>query len=305
MAQQKIVSVTDGPRISVNTLIKNPTVVPKRILELSKHEFIIDSLLRRLPPNDSGAVVYEESTPLFADGEAAIVNEFGEIPVISGKVGQRKVVTTIKRGLALLVSEEMRRRNNMDRVNTQMKQIKNTMVRTWDTVFFQTLLNHPDVGSIPATLAWDNASSKIRTDLSEAMNTIDTASLEDAPENFFGFEADTLVIGHTTRTDLISSDDFAKAYTDKLVDQAPAYTGTLPGTFFGLNIMVSREMDRLAPGKALVLQRGVVGGISDERALSATPLYELRQNESWRSDVVRQSAIAIDQPLAACWITGV
>src|SRR5690606_38511607 len=208
----KIQSVQDGPRLTVSTIVKNPTVIQKRLISMMENQFIIDSLLRRLPPTDSGAYVYEESTPLFADGDAAIVEEFGEIPVISGAVGARKVAVTIKRALALLISQEMVNRNNVDRVNTQTKQIKNTFVRTWDSAFFLSLLNHPDVHTMPVSVAWDQANSKIRHDIAEATSVIEDSGPEGQAENYFGFSPDTLVIGRRTRTDLITSDDFMKAY---------------------------------------------------------------------------------------------
>lgn len=305
MAQRQINSIQDGPRLTVSAIVKNPTLIQARMRSMLANQFIIDSLLRTLPPTQSGAYIYEEGTPLFADGEAEIVEEFGEIPTISGSIGERKVALTIKRALAVLVSQEMVNRNSIDKVNTQLRQVRNTMIRTWDNAFFNALLNHPDVPTMAAAGPWDTASAKIRTDLAEARGVIEDATFAGQAENYYDFNPDTLVIGKSTRTDLIQSDDFMKAYSDKLVDQSPAYTGTLPGTFVGLNILVSRTMDRLAPGKALLLERRTVGGIGDERALRTTPLYEDRPRETWRADTVRQSAIVIDQPKAAVWITGV
>lgn len=306
MVTSKITSVTDGPRLTVASLIKQPTIIPKRIVSDAQQEYIVDALLRTLQKTDSGAYIYEESTPLFADEDASIVNEFGEIPVVSGRVGARKVAVTVKRALAMMVSQEMVNRNNMDRVNTQIRQIRNTMRRTWETSFFNAMLNHPDIDSIPASADWADPTAKIRFDIAEATSAIEDAAPDEDTDNFFGFSPNTLVIGHSTRTDLITSDDFNKVfkYGDK-TSESPEYTGTLPGTFVGLQIMVSRELDRLAPGRALLLEKNTVGGIGDERALSATPLYEDKPRESWRSDVVRQSAIVIDQPKAAVWLTGV
>lgn len=306
MATQKVVSVQDGPKVTVAAMVKNPTVIPARIISDLQQQFIVDALLRKLPATDSGMVQYDESTPLFADGEAEIVEEFGEIPTIGGRLGARKVAFTVKRALALLVSQEMVNRNNVDRVNKQIKQIRNTMVRTWETTFFTALLNHPDVGSINASAAWDAVGAKIRFDLTEAGLLIENAAPADDPDNYFGFEPDTLVVGKRTKADLILSDDFNKVFRQNpLSASAPEYKGTLPGEFYGLKILVSREMDRLAPGKALLLEAKTVGGISDERPLSSTPLYPDRPRETWRTDTVRQSAVVIDQPKAAIWINGV
>ncbi len=302
-----IVSQSDGPRITVAAMTKNPTIIPRRILSTLENQFIADSVLRRLPPTQSGAYVFEESTPLFAEGDAPVVAEFGEIPLISGRVGARKVAVTVKRALGLQISIEMKNRNDVDKVNTQITQIRNTFVRTWETAFLNSLLLHPDVHTMPAGAAWDDPAAAIREDLIESTNLIENSSVDDSTtEDFFGFSPDTLVIGRNVRDALMLSDDFNKAYVDNKADESVLYTGKLPGRFFNVDaFLVSREMDRLSPDGALLLQRKVVGGIGDERPLRSTPMYEDPNRETWRSNTVRQSAVVIDQPKAACLITNV
>lgn len=304
---KRIASQSDGPRITVAAMTKNPTIIPRRILSTLQNQFIADEVLRRLPPTQSGAYVFEESTPLFAEGDAPVVGEFGEIPLISGRAGARKVAVTVKRALGLQISIEMKNRNNIDKVNTQITQIKNTFIRTWETAFVNGLLLHPDIHRMPAGAFWDGVGGAIREDLVEATALIENSSLDGAPnEDFFGFSPNTLVIGRNVRDALLLSDDFNKAYVDNKADENIAYTGKLPGRFFNVDaIMVSREMDRLSPDGALLLERKTVGGIGDERPLHSTPMYEDPNRESWRSNTVRQSAIVIDQPKAACLIENV
>lgn len=304
----KIASQSDGPRITVAAMTKNPTIIPRRINSTLANQFIADEVLRKLPPTQSGAYVFEESTPLFAEGDAPIVGEFGEIPLISGRTGARKVAITVKRALGLQISIEMKNRNDVDKVNTQITQIRNTFIRTWETAFLNALLLHPDINTITAGAAWNSVGSAIRNDLLLATNKIENASLDPAfpLEDFFGFDPDTLVIGRNVRDAMMLSDDFNKAYKDNKADENVLYTGKLPGRFFNVDaILVSREMDRLAPKKALLLQRKVVGGIGDERPLHTTPMYEDPNRESWRANTVRQSAVVIDQPKAACLINAV
>lgn len=309
-----MVKSTDGPRVTVAAMIKQPTTIPKRVLSTLKNEFIADALLRKLTPTESGAYVYEESTPLYAEGDAPVVGEGGEIPVISGRVGARRVAVTVKRALGVRVTIEMRNRNNVDAVNTQIKQVKNTFVRTWETAFLQALLLHPDVHTMTAGNPWDDPLAAIREDLIEGTNLIENSTLDAGvtDEDFFGFSPNTLVIGRNVRDALMLSDDFNKAYVDNKADESVLYTGKLPGRFFNVDaFMVSREMDRLLPDGAILLERKTVGGIGDERALSSTPLYgegggpNGGPTESWRSDTVRQSAVVIDQPMAACIIEDV
>lgn len=302
-----IASQSDGPRVTVAAMTKDPTIIPRRILSTLQNEFIADSILRRLPPTQSGAYVFEESTPLFAEGDAPIVGEFGEIPLISGRVGARKVAVTVKRALGVQISIEMKNRNDVDKVNTQITQVKNTFIRTWETAFVNALLNHPDVHTMAAGAPWDGVGAAIREDLIEGTNLIENSSLDGAgDEDFFGFSPNTMVIGRNVRDALMLSDDFNKAYVDNKADESVLYTGRLPGRFFNVDaFLVSREMDRLSPDGALLLERKTVGGIGDERRLTSTPMYEDKNRETWRSNTVRQSAIVIDQPKAACLITNV
>lgn len=299
----RLVSTQDGPRLTVAQMVKQPRLIPARVIKMMDQEFIVDSILRRAGGNESGVVLYEESTPMFADGTAAVVEEFGEIPMISGRVGKRKVARTVKRGLAIKVSQEMVNRNNVDAVNRQVTQVKNTMIRTWEDAFFQIISTHPDIPTIAAATTWGAANSAIRKDLAAAKRTIKNATTVDDADNFFGFDPDTLIIGTGTETDFLASDDLAKVFEKSpLASENPQYKGTLPRDIFGLVTMVSR---RIPAGRALMLERGTLGGISDERPMSATPLYEDRPTETWRSDVIRQSAMFVDQPKAAIWITGV
>jgi hypothetical protein len=61
----------------------------------------------------------------------------------------------------------------------------------------------------------------------------------------------------------------------------------------------------------LILERGTVGFYSDTRPLQFTAMYPEGNGpnggptESYRSDASHKRAIAVDQPKAAIWITGI
>lgn len=302
----KLISAQDGFRLTVNSMVKDPTLIPARIIQDLQQEFITDAVLRRLPPTDSGVYLFDQSTPLFADGSVPIVDEFGEIPIISGRMGDRSAAYTVKRAIAMMVSQEMINRNDVDAVNKRITQIRNTMVRTWETTFLTALMTLV-TQTQAAVGTWGGGTPNIRKDLALAKKKVKDAAPTSDPDNYFGFAADTVIIGHQSETDLSISTDFNSAMSSQgpLAPKSTFYTGELPGNFVGLNILVSREMDRLYPGKAIVLERKTVGGIGDERPMRATELYPDRPRESFRSDLVRQSAVVIDQPGAACIITGV
>lgn len=299
---QPFVSAQDGPRVTVNSLMKNPLTIPRRMLRMTEQQFLVDAVLRNAGANGAGAVAYEESTPLFAEGEAEVVEEFGEIPATTGSRGIPRVARAVKRALALKVSQEMRDENKVDAVNTQMTQIRNTFVRTWEDAFWSMIINNPSIPTMPASGVWGDSATRVRDDIAEGIYTISEAETEDQDDNFLGFEADTLIISNRTATDFLKNDDIAKVFVGNIADENPQYKGTMPGNFYGLRVMKSRRLD---PTRALLLQRNVIGGISDTRPMRATPLYEDRPRETWRSDLSRKSAMFLDQPKAAVLIEGV
>src|ERR1700704_3249777 len=115
---------SDAPRITVNELLKDPLVIPALILDISQNEFIMDSVLRMGGAAPSGAVRYSESTPLYADDFPEIRAEFAEVPIVPTSVGTPRTVVAHERALAIMVSDEMRRRRLIDPVNLQLTQVK-------------------------------------------------------------------------------------------------------------------------------------------------------------------------------------
>ena len=307
MATQTFNNSNDGYRITVNAMTKAPAVVRARMLRMLDQQFITDAILRPGPKADGGAVMYWESTPQFTDDDVADVKEFGEIPALVGELGIPRSVQTVKKAGGILISREMRDRDDVGAVDTQMTQLRNTMIRAWENAFLSALLGNANIHSLAATAAWGSGTSKIRYDLAQAsylVSNSDADSTDNSGENKFMFDPDTLIISRKTEADFLASDDVAKVFLGgNIADQNLQYKGKFPNQFFGLDVIRSW---RLPANQAIVLQRKVVGGISDERPLTVTPLREKDDDtETWRSNVIRRSAVFIDQPKAACLITGV
>lgn len=297
-------SVQDGPQLTVSDILKDPAVVPLRILDMLDQMFVVDQLLRSGPMADSGAVKFHQSNPLFAQVPSSVVGEFGEIPVGINDIGQLFITQTAKRALGVRISVEMERRNNIDAVNLQITQVRNTMVRDWDGVFMAALIlaaqNNGQV--IAAGTTWDQASASTRADVAAAKLAVRMAQLPGTTNEFLGFTADTLVVHPAAKAAMESNDETWKAWVGNTANLSPAVTGLIGSKLWGLDVW---ETWNIPETVALVLQRKVVGFISDERPLQATPTRWVPDSEHWRSDAIRQSAIGIDQPLAVAEITGV
>ncbi len=197
----------------------------------------------------------------------------------------------------------MRDRNDIGVLRDYMTQVSNTLVRGWDRLFFNALLNHPQVQALTGG-NWFTAPTTIRSDIAEAVRLISAAAHSTTePDSRYEYVGDTLVINQTTASEFIDSDEVNQVFAGSpLADEQLRYTGKMPKKFFGLNVIRSWQVP---DNTAIVLMRRRVGFISDERPMRATPMYEDRPRETWRSDFTRSSVVAIDNPKAAVKITGI
>ncbi len=300
MPTTEFVSSTDqGQQLKVNDFIKQPTLVQSVMTKMMDKQFIADSLLRKAGSAPGGVVKYREDESLFADG-IEIVGEYGEIPVAQGSDGTPRAVFTRKGGGALLVSREMRTRNDIDAVNKRLRQIRNAMVKFWDDAFFQAVLTNAAIPTSAVPLAWTDEDAKIRFDLSGAKEGI--LSQTDGNGNEYAFQPDTLVVNPLRAEAMTYNNDVAKVFRGNIADKAPLYKGDLGVELSNLRILKSF---RVPVNKAIVLERKTLGFISDEYPFETTAMYEVRERQSWRADTTRSSAVGIDAPKCAHILTGV
>lgn len=300
-----------GPRITVNAMIKDPLIIRQRMLRMFHQQFIMEALLRKESPAQAGVVEYFESTPLFTDDDAAVVAEGGEIPLTTGQDGIPKAAFTIKTGLGIEITQEMRDRDAVGRVTTRMTQVRNTIVRHWERRLFNALnaavpagnvLNLDAGGTGFAANNWYSGTApKIRDNIIDAMQLVREAVVPNqGTDAYLGFEPDTFVISTRTATAMLKDDEFRKVYENSpLAEKNPFYTGQLERQVLGLTTLTSRFMN---DDYAFLLEAKTEGGYSDERSLSVSPTYPDQDRETYRSNVVRRTAIFIDQPFAVAKI---
>lgn len=307
MATSSIVSVSDGSRLTVSDLVKNPLFIPTKLKELMENQFISEALLRNGGKNPAGIVGYREGDPTFLDDDVQDVSEFGEIPVSSGRLGTPRMVYAVKKALGVRVSKEMIDENNIDAVNKQMTGLRNTFVRANDRGA-KTLFQSAAVPTMPVSTAWDAVGGKPRTDLARAVEKIATAAPAEATEDeFYGFQPNTMVVHPGLLATLMDNDQILKVFNGNVANESIAYTGAIPGELMGLSVIQSRTFPI---DKILILERGTAGFYSDTRPLQFTSLYPEGNGpnggptESWRSDASHKRALGLDQPKAALWLTG-
>jgi hypothetical protein len=297
-------SSLDGPRITVDILLKDPLIIPALILEMTENEFIVDAVLRAGGLAQSGAVRYAESTPMYADDTPEIRAEFAEVPVVPTSIGIPRVVFTHERAMAIMISDEMRRRQMIDPVTRQLQQVQNTMIYSWNTAFFSAVIANAGIQTLAVANAWASSNATIRGDIANAVYLVENAQVTSAIgfNQFLGFNADTMIINHGTKNTLLQSSSFAAPYIGDIASESLQYTGVLPNKIFNLDVLVSRQVPA---GNALVMQRNRCGFIADELPFQAGPLYRDEPRKSSRSDTQRSSAVGLDQPLSIVLLSGI
>lgn len=308
MSSVGVLSVSDGSRTTVADLVGNPMWIPARILDRLANAFLSEVILRDAGRNANGLVSFSESTPLYLGSDVEDVAEFGEIPVGAGQIGLPRIAMATKKGLGVRVSREMRDENRIDAVNTQLTQLVNTMIRAQERVL-RALLMNPAIPTIAAVAAWDTANSRPRRDLGNAAEVIGSATPNPtADDDVLGFAADTVVLPGSIAPVLLDNDNFLAVYKDGLAGESIAYTGKMNKDILGMAALTSRSWPA---DRVLVVERKTVGFYSDTRPLESTGLYgegggpNGGPTETWRSDTTQKRAKGLDQPKAACWITGV
>lgn len=303
------ISSWDGPRITVNDFIKDPEIIPEFLLNVAAQEFIADAVLRQAGPINSGTIKYFVSTPLYSNEATPPTRaEFAEVEVAATAVGTPKVAFVEEKALAIVVSDEMLRRYDVDPVTRQILQVRNSLTQAWDSQFVNFITAGSTGCNTLVSSTWFQALgtaggppiTPVYDALSEGIRLIETAQTPQGA--FFGYEADTLIINRNQKALLFRMTDFNKIYQGNVADEGIQYRGVLPQQLLGLDVLVSR---RIPSGTAIVMQRGVGGFIGDELPLQATALYRDEPRKLWRSDVQRASAIGVDNPKAITVITGI
>lgn len=300
MAPIPTVTSQDGPKITVNAFLKDPLHLPTVIVSMFNQYFFTDTVLRRAGIAEAGVVRFEESTPIFADSTVRVRAEMAEVPIAQGSLGSPNVTYSSDRSLAVVITDEDRRRSNIDKVNVRMEQVRNSIVRSIDDAFVTAIVTNPGINTFAAAAGWVGANVDIRNDILSAAKLIDTAT--DSQGSQFGFEADTLIVNKITKYDVLRSTQFQTPYVGNIASENLKYTGLLPQKLLNLDVMVS---PRVPTGQAILLQRQVAGFIADEVPLNATALYRDEPRKLWRSDVQRVCAIGFDQPKAVTLLTGI
>ncbi|MBE7338119.1 hypothetical protein [Corynebacterium aurimucosum] len=302
----RVISIDDGLRLTtVNDLVATPEAVPTRVIDNLRDRFVAETLLFNGGKANTLDFAFEQNSTQYVDEDPEAIAEFAEFPTVAPTSGEIIQGRATKLGYRIVVSREMREYNRVDQVNKAIRKATNRFIRYNDKLLWDALAAAP-IPEIAASVAWDKDGSDPKYDIAKAMSHVQGGEVLANAETDY-FMADTVVMPSTITPELIANEKWATDYRGNIADQSIRYTGRLEAKPVGLDAL---SVPTMRKDRVLVLQRGVLGFFKDPRVLEATALKgdgdDLGGNtETFSSRISQIRFVGIDEPFAACWITGV
>lgn len=288
---------------TVRDIVENPTAVISAIQGNMQSAFIEDALLTNGGQLNSNAFDYEvvsEGDGFLAD-EAEYRAEFADIPVSEPTKRERKTAHMLEIAQGIEISDEMIRYNDIGKVVQSVNQLQNNIIRK-AAKQFKDALDAETLKTVNVSTSWDKDESTPVKDLASAKSLlIDGSALND-------YTPDTLVISKSMLASVQANDDMQRLFVGDMASQNPVFSNTVPGQYFGLNVLYSPF---LPANEAYVLQAGAAGIFRDAQPFTVTDMYAENgdngfggSNKTYRIDAFRTRAIALTNPGAIVKLTG-
>lgn len=303
---QLITSAYDGVEITVDEMMADPTFIPQRIVDNLDGAFMEDLFFRQAESN-KGTVAFREAAGEYLADDAEEIAEYGEIPVSTPEYGELKAAFGIKSGEAIRVSYEQRNENKVDVVNKSISTLQKTMIRHGVNAVIG-VFTSASVPELQASAPWTGGTPD--KDVLDGIEAVQGAHEEGDETRVFDYDPDTILLHPQSLTKLLRNEQVQKYYIGNMANENPVFKGLTTTQLFGqLQVATSRLISK---DSAYVFERGAAGFKSDTMPLTATPMYsEGGESQiggptmSWRSDLVRKRAIAVDNPKSVLKITGI
>lgn len=124
-----------GDTLTVDTALKQPTRITRRIADLTLQKFIVSRIFAQGGSVSGGAVVYDQAVlnELYLDNDVERVAPGDEFPIVGSSRRAPKVAEVEKYGGKFFVFDEARDRNDIAHFNNQVTMLANTIVRKVNT----------------------------------------------------------------------------------------------------------------------------------------------------------------------------
>jgi hypothetical protein len=289
---------------TIHRLLAEPTLIAKRLRELSDERFIADALLTgRFTANGGGVQFEQDDDPLYTDRAPEVVRPGMNYPMAGIGMGTQQYAEVQKWGQDVPVTDEAIKRLNRNPVDRAFAKLVNHMVKTVDAVAMAAILSAV-TNTAAAAANWSTATAKqifLDVGLAKA-NIIDLGH---------GYDPDTVVVSTISWTYAMAA--FVEAgYVPREAANTPLLTGEFP-VIEGMRWLPTPFTP--VTNAATVLDSTALGGMADEQlggpgyvgGLGGIESKSIRDddNDKWKLRARRVTVPVVLEPAAARTITGV
>ncbi|MER7164503.1 major capsid protein [Micromonospora sp. NPDC000207] len=282
-----------GNTLTVDTALKQPTRITRRIMDITLQRFIVDRIFATPGGVSGGSVVYDQATTneLYTDREIERVGPGDEFPIVGSQRTTPKVALVEKWGGKFFQTDESRDRNDITLFNNNVTQLGNTIVRRVNTRAVETLEAAITALGGAGTFVGHNWSSVV-TGGSSQTNNSGWPAADFAQAQYL---ADTDELGVVYDMWLVNP--------KQKMDLLTVYGSSLPEVLAAAGIDELFASNRVANGTAYALARQQVGELRVEKALGTETWREQGTQRTWVQSDVRP-VMYVTNPYSIKKVTG-
>ncbi|MEV7472237.1 hypothetical protein AB0N33_00805 [Pseudarthrobacter oxydans] len=289
-----------GDNQTISRFLNSPSVVARRVQDISANRFIADVLLTGRTDVSGGAITYDVDEDLYTVRPVTAVSPGGEYDLTTLTNGTPQVAKVTKWGQDTEVTDEAIKRQNFGAVEKGLGKLSNSIIKKVDSISLS-LIAATVTQTQAASAAWSLSTATILRDIMLAKAKVTALNK--------GYDPNVLVVDDITWAYLASDNNIMTARGREDSSNA-IYTGDFP-TIAGLTILPTPNI----PGGsgAWLIDTAALGGIADEdlggdyakAGALETKVIREDQNDKWRLRARRVCVPYVTEPGAAVKITGI
>lgn len=290
-----------GDNETISRFLNTPSLVARRVQDITANRFIADVLLTGRTDVSGGAITYDVDEDLFTVRPITAVSPGGEYDITTLTNGTPQVAKVTKWGQDTIVYDEAVKRQNFGAVDKGLGKLSNTLVKKVDSISLSLIASTVTATQAVTSGAWSvSGTAAILRDIMLAKSKVTALNK--------GYDPNVLVVDDTTWAYLAS--DVAVQTARGREDASNAiYTGSFL-TIAGLTVLPTPNI----PGGsgAWLVDTSALGGIADEDLGGGyvgtnvqTKVMREDTVDGWRLRARRVCVPYVTEPGAAIKITGI
>lgn len=291
-----------GDNETISRFLNSPSVVARRVQDISANRFIADVLLTGRTDVSGGAITYDVDEDLYTVRPVTAVSPGGEYDLTTLTNGTPQVAKVTKWGQDTEVTDEAIKRQNFGAVEKGLGKLSNSVIKKVDSISLSLIAATVTATQAVTSGAWSvSGTAAILRDIMLAKAKVTALNK--------GYDPNVIVVDDITWA-YLASDAGVMAARGREDGSNSIYTGAFP-TIAGLTILPTPNI----PGGsgAWLIDTNALGGIADEdlggdyAKAGALETKVIREdlNDKWRLRARRVCVPYVTEPGAAIKITGI